>query len=253
TRHRLVAEDTPLTLRAWVEGHRTVRAGGEIDLHTEARLDDGVVWSAVTTLLSRAIPGDRSLPRAPAPEVPDGDPARIVAVDVPADLGRRYAAVSGDPNPIHTHALAARIFGFRAPIAHGMWTLARALAELEMPAACRLTARFEAPAFLPGVLRLAVHPRADGGEVVVTDPDGRRHARVRVQVPARPGGVAGTRPRLSPPGASSGARGEDAAAAGGAEPGSASAGPRPRRPTHGGGREGGGQSPPPHDPTGSTG
>ncbi|MEN9787130.1 MAG: hypothetical protein RLZZ299_2394, partial [Pseudomonadota bacterium] len=39
TRHRLVAEDTPLTLRAWVEGHRTVRAGGEIDLHTEARLD----------------------------------------------------------------------------------------------------------------------------------------------------------------------------------------------------------------------
>ncbi len=52
------------------------------------------------------------------------------------------------------------------------------------------------------------------------------------------GALRGTPPRLAPTGASSGVRGEDATAEGGAERGSASAGPRPRRPTPGGGREG---------------
>ena len=59
--------------------------------------------------------------------------------DVPAsaewklggDLGRRYAAVSGDRNPIHMHALTAKPLGFPAAIAHGMWTKARCLAALE--------------------------------------------------------------------------------------------------------------------------
>lgn len=37
-----------------------------------------------------------------------------------SDLGRRYARVSGDINPIHLHALSARAFGFRRAIAHGM-------------------------------------------------------------------------------------------------------------------------------------
>ena len=50
---------------------------------------------------------------------------------LPGDLGRRYAAVSGDHNPIHLHALTAKPFGFPRAIAHGMWTKARCLAALE--------------------------------------------------------------------------------------------------------------------------
>jgi acyl dehydratase len=50
---------------------------------------------------------------------------------VPADAGRRYAPLSGDWNPIHLNALAARLFGFRRAIAHGMWVKARCLAALE--------------------------------------------------------------------------------------------------------------------------
>ena len=54
------------------------------------------------------------------------------------------------------------------------------------------------------------------------------------------GGVAeGTPPRLAPTGASSGERGEDASAGGGAAPGAASTGPRPRRSPSNGDREGG--------------
>lgn len=42
-----------------------------------------------------------------------------------ADL-RRYAAASGDPNPVHLSDRAAVAAGFPAVIAHGMYTLALA-------------------------------------------------------------------------------------------------------------------------------
>ena len=47
-------------------------------------------------------------------------------VDPPAEVGRRYADASGDHNPIHVDAAAARAVGLPGPILHGMWTLAQA-------------------------------------------------------------------------------------------------------------------------------
>ncbi len=72
-----------------------------------------------------------------------------------ADLGRRYAAVSGDRNPIHTARADGQAFGFPSAIAHGMWTKARALAALE-PAARRVHRRraVSRPIALPGTSRL---------------------------------------------------------------------------------------------------
>jgi acyl dehydratase len=71
--------------------------------------------------------------------------------ECPADLGRRYGAISGDRNPIHMHPLAARIFGFRSAIAHGMWSKARALAALsgELPERYRVQVSFRRPILLP--------------------------------------------------------------------------------------------------------
>lgn len=47
-----------------------------------------------------------------------GPDARANAVwRVSADVGRRYATVSGDVNPIHLSALAARALGFWGPSA----------------------------------------------------------------------------------------------------------------------------------------
>jgi acyl dehydratase len=47
-----------------------------------------------------------------------------------SDIGRRYAKVCGDYNPIHLSAVSARLFGFPTAIAHGMWSKAMALAAL---------------------------------------------------------------------------------------------------------------------------
>ena len=45
------------------------------------------------------------------------------------DTGRRYAAISGDYNPIHLSTISAKMFGFKTAIAHGMWTLACVISQ----------------------------------------------------------------------------------------------------------------------------
>ena len=73
------------------------------------------------------------------------------------DLGRRYAAVSGDHNPIHLYPLTARALGFRRQIAHGMWTKARSIAAIEnrLPDVVTVAVAFRKPVFLPGTVAFA--------------------------------------------------------------------------------------------------
>ena len=70
--------------------------------------------------------GSASDPNTPSAE----QPPATATWNLPGDLGRRYASVSGDINPIHMHPLSARLFGFPSAIAHGMWTKARCLAAI---------------------------------------------------------------------------------------------------------------------------
>ncbi|WP_407703405.1 MaoC family dehydratase [Streptomyces triticirhizae] len=113
----------------------------------------------------RAGPGGRGGPASSAGEVDGNAPTVTECWSLPADLGRRYARVSGDRNPIHLHPLTARPFGFRRPIAHGMWTTARALAALDevLPESFAVNVRFRAPAELPSRPTFHAAPTADGG------------------------------------------------------------------------------------------
>jgi acyl dehydratase len=83
---------------------------------------------------------------------------------VPGDIGRRYAAVSGDRNPIHLHPLTARAFGFPRAIAHGMWLKARTLATIEsrLPDAFSVDVTFKTPVLLPSTVSLVAAHHDDG-------------------------------------------------------------------------------------------
>jgi hypothetical protein len=154
-RHRALAVDEPLALECWVEGQRPARRGAELDLHTVARVDGEPVWEATTTALARGPWGDPALASPPPP-----DPfvaARTESWQVPEDAGRRWRRVSGDPNPIHLHALAARPFGFPRAIAHGTWLLARALTAIGEPdGPAELEVRFRRPVSLPSAVELRI-------------------------------------------------------------------------------------------------
>lgn len=81
-----------------------------------------------------------------------------------ADMGRRYAAVANDNNPIHTSALAAKAFGFPGVIMHGMYFIVRAAAECQAMVGDRLqypvevTAKFVRPVVLPHKVAFKVTP-----------------------------------------------------------------------------------------------
>ena len=146
-----IPDDAMLHLTCRVAEQRVVDKGLEIDLASTVEIDGQLVWQSISTLLK---PGKFGTPEAPSPL---GERIQKIApvtnsdqFKAPADIGKQYAHVSGDYNPIHTSWIAARLFGFRSPIAHGMWTTARSVTAmtLETSDACRLDVIFKGPVFV---------------------------------------------------------------------------------------------------------
>lgn len=110
------------------------------------------VWQATQTLLRTGVTPAAGLPFLADP-APDETPLFPHAgFEAPADIGRRYAPVSGDYNPIHLSPCMARLLGFQQAIAHGLWTQARALALFQPDgvfAAATLHTLFHRPLRLP--------------------------------------------------------------------------------------------------------
>ena len=148
--------------------------GRTFSLLTEVTIDDKKAWESVSTMLRRG-KGDAE-PNA-------GKPSEALPADAPAsaewrlggDLGRRYATVSGDRNPIHMHSLTAKPLGFPGAIAHGMWTKARCLAALEprLPDSFTAEVAFRRPILLPG--RVEFGSRTEGERTDFFVRDAKKH------------------------------------------------------------------------------
>ncbi len=128
-RHRAIGAGERLDLAVRAEDLRPHPKGKAFTLVAEASVGDELVWEERGTILRRG-GSNPEAERNPRPDpVPDG--AQLTTQwELGDDLGRRYAGVSGDRNPIHMHALSAKAFGFPRAIAHGMWSQARCLAQL---------------------------------------------------------------------------------------------------------------------------
>ena len=154
TVHRPVGADESVSFDVRVANLRAHAAGKQFDIFAQATIDGDVVWSGRSTYLRRG-GGTGEAKDKPHADVPA--PAGSAAlVRVPDNIGRRYAAVSGDRNPIHLHGLSARAFGFPKAIAHGMWLKARTLAALEgrLPDAYTVDVAFKTPVFLPSSIAI---------------------------------------------------------------------------------------------------
>jgi hypothetical protein len=166
---RLVVRPTPL------QPHRR---GQTFGLLTEAWANDELAWESTSTMLRRGKPqqpadgpqsGQIGHSEARRPEEPELTPSAEWRLG--GDLGRRYASVSGDRNPIHMHALTAKPLGFPGAIAHGMWTKARCLAALEgrLPDAFAVEVRFRKPIRLPGRVEFLGNAGDEGNHFAVRD------------------------------------------------------------------------------------
>ena len=160
TAHRPVAVGETVSVTANVAAGRPHPKGTVYDFRTLVRADDETVWEETSTYLRRG-KGDADAPSGSV--FPGAEPTGTVW-RLPGDLGRRYAAVSGDHNPILLYPITAKALGFPRQIAHGMWTMARCVAALEnrLPGAVRVDVAFKRPVLLPGSVAFGSTP-VDGG------------------------------------------------------------------------------------------
>ena len=160
---------TQLRIGVFVHNLQKHAKGATFEVVTQA--DDllGPLWEAQSTLLCKGV----ELP-GPVPETPVPAPVALNELTrwyAPADIGRQYARVSGDYNPIHLSAASARLFGLPSAIAHGLWIKARALAALtsHLPAAnVEVFVAFKKPVRLPSEVILLTSEPGSSGDFQVT-------------------------------------------------------------------------------------
>ncbi|HSK49868.1 MAG TPA: MaoC/PaaZ C-terminal domain-containing protein, partial [Solirubrobacterales bacterium] len=148
--------------------------GRTFSLLTEVRSGREKVWESETTILRRGTGDPNAVSTGMRNELRTQDESALPASatwKLGGDLGRRYASVSGDRNPIHMHALTAKPLGFPGAIAHGMWTKARCLAALgrELPEAFAVAVRFRKPIVLPARVEFACTEQGEEIDFEVRD------------------------------------------------------------------------------------
>lgn len=189
TLHRPVDLAETLTLSTRAADVRPHRRGVTVDLLGAAEAGGERVWEGRSTYLVRGA----SVEGEAAEDTPLTDVSQLpwrAQWRLPSELGRRYAAVAGDVNPIHLTPIAAKAFGFPRAIAHGMWTHARVLGALEgrLPPRHTVQVQFRKPILLPSTVELRAQARGAGWDFAVTGRGGgREHLLGTVREPAAQG------------------------------------------------------------------
>jgi len=142
--------------------------GATFEVVTSVEDSLGVLWEAESRMLCRGVKleGEAADDTQPTP----AHISELTRWKAPSDIGRRYARVSGDYNPIHLSAPTAKLFGFPQAIAHGLWNTARTLAALgeHLPAAnIEIEVVFKKPVRLPSEVTLHSSTAGSSGELLL--------------------------------------------------------------------------------------
>lgn len=110
-----------------------------------------LMWRSISTYLYRArVSKDVDVATLYESKIKPEDVSackEVKSFKCPVGFGLKYAAISGDYNPIHLYALTAKLFGFpRGAIVHGMWSNGACVAEI-MPTLESMKASNDGKAF----------------------------------------------------------------------------------------------------------
>lgn len=163
TQQASIDMEQPVTLYARYGKVRQHSRGWEFEITVEGRQQKHSVYQATAGYLVKVrAPHVSPSPKRvkPAPLALPEAANELAVLDVPAHCGRAYARLSGDANPIHLSRASAALFGYKRPIAHGMWSLAQVLSAVQQDNAsqnvCHFSSegRFLRPVYLPGRMRV---------------------------------------------------------------------------------------------------
>ena len=145
---------------------------GALELHSKGWLfsiivefysGSELVWKSVSTNLFRFKHGHAVDPIGKHSSANWNNPINTTW-QLTASLGRQYAKVSGDFNPIHLSKWTAKLFGFKQPIIHGMWTKSYCISGLQktnpklFSQAFEFNTTFKKPLYLPNLVNMVVQP-----------------------------------------------------------------------------------------------
>ncbi|QLL07950.1 MaoC/PaaZ C-terminal domain-containing protein [Mycobacterium vicinigordonae] len=155
--YRPIAVTDTVGVQVHAQNLREHRKGLLVDLVSEVSVGNEVAWHQVTTFLHQQRTSLSDEPKPPPQKQPKLPPPPTV-LKISAAQIRRYASVGGDHNPIHVNSVAAKLFGFPTVIAHGMFSAAAVLANIEarLPDAVQYSVRFGKPVLLPATAGLYI-------------------------------------------------------------------------------------------------
>jgi acyl dehydratase len=168
TQHRPILVTDTVSVRTHAENLREHRRGLLVDIVTDVNVGNETAWHQVTTFLHQQRTSLSDEPKPPPQKQPKSGPPNAVLRITPGQI-RHYASVGGDHNPIHTNPIAAKLFGFPTVIAHGMFSAAAVLANIEgqLPDALKYSVRFAKPVVLPARAGLYVDRISDGWQLTL--------------------------------------------------------------------------------------
>ncbi len=168
TQHRPILVTDTVSVQVHAENLREHRRGLLVDIVSDVNVGNETAWHQVTTFLHQQRTSLSDEPKPPPQKQPKPGPPNAVLRITPGQI-RHYASVGGDHNPIHTNPIAAKLFGFPTVIAHGMFTAAAVLANIEgqLPDAVKYSVRFAKPVVLPARAGLYVDRISDGWQLTL--------------------------------------------------------------------------------------
>jgi MaoC like domain len=166
TQYRPIKVTDTVNIAVRADNLREHRKGLLVDLISDVSVGNELAWHQVATFLHQQRTSLSDEPKSP-PEKQPKLPAPKAIVRISSGQIRRYASVGGDHNPIHTNPVGAKLFGFPTVIAHGMFSAAAVLANLEavLPDAVNYSVRFGKPVLLPASAGLYVDQVPDGWDI----------------------------------------------------------------------------------------
>jgi acyl dehydratase len=164
--HRPIAVTDTVGVKTRTENLREHRKGLLVDVVTDVSVGNDVAWHQITTVLHQQRPSLSDEPKPTPQKQQKLPPPQGLLRVTPAQI-RRYASAGGDHNPIHVSPIAAKLFGFPTVIAHGMFSAAAVLANIEgqLPDAVSYHVKFGKPLILPATAGVYIDRESNGWDI----------------------------------------------------------------------------------------
>jgi len=150
--YRPISEKESFTIDVKLENSKILNNGVEFDFSVILSQRDEILWKGITTWFKRGNFGHSNEKLNTFDTlVPIERGKFFCELEIPEDIGKRFAKVTGDYNPIHISPFMARLFGLKKNIAHAMWFcgyVGRKLSHLKKNNPVQIDLAFKSPIFV---------------------------------------------------------------------------------------------------------